>query len=94
MFFLQEAIAAGPLFLAGIVFILIIIGVAFFVLVELFKNYDKPGLKELKEDMGEPEALKELKARRTVNFFLMSVLILIAFTLYKLLHVFFNLTYS
>ena len=86
--------AAGPFLLAGILFVLVMVGVAFYVLVELLKNNDKPGLEDLMEDMSETEALKQLKARRTLNFFLVFILVIIAITLWKIFENFFNITYG
>jgi Na+/H+ antiporter NhaD/arsenite permease-like protein len=79
MYFLQEAMAAGPYLLIVGIIVLIVICIVIYIFLQILKNNEK--IKVIK--LNSEENISELKNKRTLQFFLFTILAVIILGLWK-----------
>ena len=82
IFLLQEGMAAGPYVLLGFIILLLIAGLGLYIFWRIVKNGEE--IKNIKSQKEERHS--ELKEKRTVNFFLITLLLIIVLLLGKILN--------
>lgn len=82
MYFLQEAMAAGPFMLAIWIFILIALVLAFYLLLKIIDNTIK--IKNIKKGNKE-NSIEKIKKYRTKNVILFPLIIIVLYVVIKLI---------